>query len=433
MRISEHSMTKKNIALISYNWANHFSLALGYLKAYALKDDFIGKRCDIEIIDFDTVGLNVQQVIYYLSQRRPIIIGFSCYCWNIEKVLDTARIYKTLYPETNIVLGGPEVAPIGPKYLREYPFLDIVIKGEGEVTFAELLKYYLGRGSLDEIAGICYRHNGQVIENSDRPPIEDLSDIPSPYLEKILVPRDKVSYIETYRGCIFKCHYCYEGKNLPKLRFFPDDRVRREIELFLSYPDIKTFHFVDTIFNFRKDRLEKIAGMIASANRYGAELRTVEIIAEFLDEETVQLFKKANVRSIETGPQTVNEDTLKNVNRFYKGEQFKKGVRLLEESGIEVTTDLIIGLPGDTFFKFVKSVKEIINLRPTTIVFSILHVLPGTVLYEKSNEFGLKFDDKAPHLVLSAPNFPYEDIDKAVIMAFSLDKEYNLRPQPTSI
>jgi len=421
-------MPKKKIALISYNWANHFSLALGYLKAYALQDHFIRQNTDIEIIDFDTEGLNVQQVIYYLSQRKPDIVGFSCYCWNVEKVLDTARILKTIHPDIKIVLGGPEVGPIGAKYLREHSFLDVVIKGEGEITFSELLEYYLGQAGIEEIAGITYRSNGQVIENPDRPPIENLSEIPSPYLEGILIPRDKVTYIETYRGCIFKCHYCFEGKNLPKLRFFPDERVKKEIDFIMSHPEIKTFHFVDTVFNFRKDRLEKIAGMIASANRYGAELRTVEIIAEFVDKETVELFKKAHVRSIETGPQTVNEDTLKNVNRFYKAEQFRNGVRLLEDNGIEVTADLIIGLPGDTFFKFVKSVKTLMDMKPTTLVFSILHVLPGTILYEKSKEFDLKFDDKAPHLVLSAPDFPFEDIDKAVIMAYSLDKEYNIKP-----
>jgi len=75
----------------------------------------------------------------------------------------------------------------------------------------------------------------------------------------------------------------------------------------------------------------------------------------------------------------------------------------------------------------VNSARTLIDMNPTTIVFSILHVLPGTILYEKSNEFGLKFDDKAPHLVLSTPDFPFEDIDKAVIMAYSLDKEYNIK------
>jgi coproporphyrinogen III oxidase-like Fe-S oxidoreductase len=158
------------------------------------------------------------------------------------------------------------------------------------------------------------------------------------------------------------------------------------------------------------------------------ELRTVEIIAEFVDEETVTFFQKANVKSVETGPQTVHRDTLKQVNRYYREEKFKRGIRLLEKSGIEVITDLIIGLPGDTFFKFANSAMTIMNMKPSTIVFSILHVLPGTVLYEKSREFNLKFDDKAPHLILSAPDFPYEDIDKAVVMAYSLDKEYNIRP-----
>jgi radical SAM superfamily enzyme YgiQ (UPF0313 family) len=426
-------MNKKKVVLISFNWANHFSLALGYLKVYALKDTFIRENAEIEIIDFDTEMLNVQQVVYYLSQIRPDIVGFSSYCWNIDKVLDTARIIKTIYPQIQIVFGGPEVGPIGPKYMRENHFIDVIIKGEGEITFAELLKHYLGKGRREEIAGISYRLNGQIHENPERPPIEDLSAIPSPYLEGILVPRDRVTYIETYRGCIFRCRYCFEGKNLPKLRFFPEERVKREIELILGHQEIKSFHFVDTVFNFRKERLERLVGMIADANRFGTELRTVEIIAEFVDQETVDLFKRANVKSTETGPQTVNEDTLKNVNRFYRGEKFRNGIRLLEQNGIEVTTDLIIGLPGDNFFKFVISAKTLIDMKPSTIVFSILHVLPGTVLYEKSGDFGLKFDDKAPHLVLSAPDFPYEDIDKAVIMAYSLDKEYNIKPSSGSV
>jgi|WetSurSiteA1Bulk_404760.scaffolds.fasta_scaffold00943_7 radical SAM superfamily enzyme YgiQ (UPF0313 family) len=421
-------MSKKKVILLSFNWANHFSLALGYLKSYALKDSFIRDTADIEIIDFDTEMLNVQQVVYYLAQFRPDLIGFSCYCWNISKVLDTARIIKTIYPEIKIVLGGPEAGPIGEKYLRENPYIDFVVKGEGEITFSELLKWHAGEGRLEDIHGITFRHNGQIQANPDRSPIENLGEIPSPYLEGILAPRDKVTYIETYRGCMFKCHYCFEGKNIPRLRFFPEDRVRREIELVMSHPEIRSFHFVDTVFNCRKEYLRKTVEMISRANRHGAELRTVEIIAEFVDEETIALFKQANIKSIETGPQTVHKDTLQNVNRYFNEEKFRNAVRLLEANGIEVTSDLIIGLPGDNFFKFAKSVKTIMDMHPSNIVFSILHVLPGTVLYEKSEGFGLKFDDKAPHLVLSAPDFPYEDIDKAVIMAYSLDKEYNIRP-----
>ena len=425
-------MAKKKVILISFNYANHFSLALGYLKTYAQKETFILQNTEIVIIDFDTEMHDVRQVVYYLSQSKPDIIGFSCFCWSINKVLETARVVKTIFPRIKIILGGPEVGPIASKYLVENSFIDIIVKGEGEATFAELLKYYLGRGRLEEIQGISYRVDKQVSENPDRPLIEDLGEIPSPYLEGVLIPRDKVTYLETYRGCIFRCGYCFEGKNFPRPRFFPEDRIRREIEFIMSNPEIKSFHFVDPIFNLKKERLGKLVEILSAANRFGTELRTIEIIAEFVDEESIDLFKKANIRSVETGPQTVNKDTLKNVNRYYDEEKFKKAVRLLEGNRIEVLTDLIIGLPGDNFFKFVKSAKTLIAMKPTTIIFSILHVLPGTILYEQSQTFGLKFDEKAPHLVLDTPTFPYEEIDKAVVMAYSLDKEYNIKPASDS-
>lgn len=416
----------KKILLLSFNWAGHFSLALGYLKAYAIKNRYIRENSDIEIIDFDTESLDNQQVIYYILQNKPDVIGFSCYCWNINKVLDISRIIKKILPDIKIILGGPEVGPISQKYLKENKFIDVIVKGEGEITFSELVESFFGEKRLEEIKGISYRKNGDIYENEDREPIDDLSIVPSPYIEGILKPKDKVTYIETYRGCIFKCYYCFEGKRLTNLRFFPEERVKKEIEFVLSYPEVKSFHFVDTIFNFRKDRLKWLCETISSANIYNTELRTVEVILEFVDEETIELFKKANVKSVETGPQTINEDTLKNVNRFYKEEKFFKGVRLLEENGIEVTCDLIIGLPGDSFFKFYRSARKIMDMKPYNIVFSILHVLPGTVLYEKSDYYSLNFDDKAPHLVLGTPEFSYEDIDKSVIMAYSLEKEYNI-------
>jgi radical SAM superfamily enzyme len=150
-------------------------------------------------------------------------------------------------------------------------------------------------------------------------------------------------------------------------------------------------------------------------------------MAELVDQEVVQLLKKAHVVSVETGPQTVNRETLQTVNRYFDREKFEHGIKLLLNEGIEVLTDLIIGLPGDNLFRFVTSIKAMMNLKPSTIVFSILHVLPGTQLYAESDTIGLQFDEKAPHLVLQNRTFPYVEIDKAVIMSLSVGKEYNLK------
>ncbi len=421
-------MKKVKVTLISFNWANHFSLANGCLKAFAEKDRVIAENADIQIVDFDAEDHDVRQALYYLSRERPDIVGFSSYCWNMDKVLELSRLLKQLNPHTKIVLGGPEVGPIARKCMTENPAVDVVVMGEGEVTFQELLRSYLDQGKpMASIKGITYRQDGKILSTEQRPLMDDLGDIPSPYLTGILTPRDRVTYLETYRGCPYKCAFCFEGKNFPKLRFFPEERIRREIELVTSNPNISTFHVVDSVFNLKKSRLRRIAQMFNEANRSGAGLTTVEVMAELVDEETVELLKKANVLSVETGPQTVNTDTIKNISRYYRKEKFNRGIKLLLDGGIEVLTDLIIGLPGDNFFRFLRSAKAMIRLKPTTIVFSILHVLPGTELYANADRFGLLFDDKAPHLVLKNDTFPYDEIDKAVVLAVSMEREYKLK------
>jgi radical SAM superfamily enzyme YgiQ (UPF0313 family) len=346
----------------------------------------------------------------------------------MEKILSLTRFLKQLDPKVKIILGGPEVGPTAQKYMTENPAIDSVVVGEGEVTFQELLRSYLGTGtSLAQVKGIVYRENDRIVNTETRPPCANLEDIPSPYLTGILRPRDEVTYIETYRGCPYRCAFCYEGKNFPELRFFPEERIQKEIELIMSIPSIRSFHIVDSVFNLKKERLRRLAQIFSHANKFGTALRTVEVMAESIDEETVTLLKKANVVSIETGPQTVNENTLKIINRYFEKEKFQRGITLLLKGGIEVLIDLIIGLPGDNFFRFGTSIKAMMHLNPTTIVFSALHVLPGTDLYTESDKLGLQFDEKAPHLVLQNSTFPYDELDKAVVMAVSVGKEYNLK------
>jgi radical SAM superfamily enzyme YgiQ (UPF0313 family) len=112
--------------------------------------------------------------------------------------------------------------------------------------------------------------------------------------------------------------------------------------------------------------------------------------------------------------------------RPQRPDAFARGIRLLREAGIEVLCDLIIGLPGDNFFRFAQSIREVMALRPTVLVFSVLHVLPGTELHEHADRYGLRFDSRAPHLVIDVDTFPFAEIDRAVLMSVPVAKEYNL-------
>jgi radical SAM superfamily enzyme YgiQ (UPF0313 family) len=415
------------LAINVHNSYHYYSLALGFLKAYALKDKVVSKYADIEIMDFCVRCNDVEQILFYIAESVPDVIGLSCYCWNAGQISDLARLAKQVIPRLKVVVGGPEVGPAADQYLQENKAIDVIVRGEGEATFSEVLKHYItGQPPLAKIPGISYRENGQVVHNVDRALIENLDDIPSPYLTGVLRPRDKVTYIETYRGCVYKCAYCFEGKNYEKLRFFSLERVEQEIRCILDNPYVNSFSFIDPVFNLKKERFDDILSLIAKLNSHRKQLHTIEIMTELLSEKSVAGLKKAGVVSIETGPQSAHPETIKNVKRFFDRSKFVGGIKLLKKEKIKILCDLILGLPGDNFFRFSKSIKFVMALQPETIIFSTLHVLPGSYLFENADEFKLRFDQKAPHYVLSNYSFPYEELIKAQVMAKSVGKEYNL-------
>ncbi|MBW2107550.1 MAG: B12-binding domain-containing radical SAM protein [Deltaproteobacteria bacterium] len=418
---------KRRVLLVAYNAAGHDSLALGYIKAYALKDSAVARKTDIEILNFSNEQNDVRQALYYITDFKPHLVGFSCYCWSMGKILELARSLKQIMPEVPLVAGGPEVGPIAEQYLREHLCLDVVVHDEGEAVFADLLKFYLAkRGRLASIAGISFRDGDTIIRNEMRSPIQDLGEIPSPYLTGALIPRDGVTYVQSFRGCPFRCGFCYEAGRHKGLRFFPYERVQAEIELIMDTPEIRTFHFVDSVFNLNATHLGKIADLLESANRYHTRLRTIEVFTETMDEHAVQSLVRAGVQSVETGPQTAIVETQKRIGRYFDPQKFTNGVRLMQEAGISVWCDLIVGLPGDNFFRCATSVAFVMNLEPAHIVMSILHVLPGTPLFNEASRFGLAFDPAPPHYVVANDTFPFEQIYEAVLFSASVSKEYNL-------
>lgn len=421
-------MNETRVLLSTFNshHPNHyFSLALGFLKAYALKDKVIEKNVKIEIVDFCVECNSAEQVLLYLSSAKPDILALACYIWNANTTYRLIRLAKQVLPNMKIVLGGPEVGPDAKGVLSRNPAADVVVRGEGEATFAELLKFFTTKkGNLANIQGITYRKAGEILSSPDRPLIENLDDIPSPYLTGAILPKDQVTYLETYRGCPYNCSYCYEGKHYGKLRHFSKDRVWKEIEMVMKTQTVQSFSFVDPVFNLSPKKTKELTRMLAEANTRGVSLHTIEMATETMDEKTVTDFKAASVVSVETGPQSVNEETLKTINRGFNKEKFSRGVTLCVDNGFKVLCDLIIGLPGDDFFKFIRSVRYVMSLKPAVIIFSTLNVLPGTDLYNRREELGLTFNEEAPHQILSNSTFPYRQMRKAEVLATSLAKEY---------
>jgi len=418
---------RRRILLVSFNVAGHDSLALGYIKAFALKDPAVSRRTQIDILGFANEEGNVRQALYYMTEFKPHLIGFSCYVWSMGTILELARSVKQIMPQVPLIAGGPEVGPRADQYLEEHPALDVVVHDEGEAVFLDLIRHFFaGKGQLEDIAGISFRRGQNVVRNTGRAPMKDLDEIPSPYLTGVLMPRDGVTYLQSFRGCPFRCGFCYEAGRHKMLRFFSYDRLKAEVALVMGDPNIRSFHFVDSVFNLNPKHLGKLSRLLQNANRYNTVLRTIEVFTEQVDEETVRSLVRAGVQSVETGPQTAIAETQKRIGRYFDAKKFSRGVRLMQEAGIHVWCDLIIGLPGDNFFRCVHSVAFTMALKPAQIVISILHVLPGTPLFEKAEHFGLAFDPYPPHYVIANDSFPFDQIYNAVLFSSSAAKEYNV-------
>jgi len=419
--------TPLKTVLIGLNSPGYQSLALGYVRAYAQSDERLKGRVAFQTIDL-TVDIDPWWIAYRALPLEPDVVGISVTCWNARSVFDLCRIIRAASPRTRIVLGGPEVGPVASETLEAHPEVDMIVRGEGEITFAEVL-YALTRGrDVSRVAGLTSRRpDGFVVSAPDRALIADLDSIPSPYLSGVMEPVDGGAYLETYRGCPHRCGYCFEGKGYGRVRSFSKERVQAEIETLAGSHGVSSFSFIDPVFNLTSERLEWLSAALATYAADGLRLHTVEVDIERVDDHAAGLLHAAGVRSVETGPQSIGDDALAQCRRTFDAKRFADGVAALRRAGISVECDLIIGLPGDSVPDFFEGIRFCLSLDPGKVQTSTLHVLPGTDLWNRASELGLAFDPEPPHEIISTPTISYVEMRRAEVRATWIQRQYESR------
>lgn len=412
--------------LLALNSPGYRSLALGYLRAYAKADSALAGRVAFETLDLDT-DVDPWWVAWRVLGLEPDVLGISVTCWNARHVYEVCRIVASVRPECAIVLGGPEVGPDAEDVLARHPEVRVVVRGEGEVTFASLLAELARGGKAWRVDGITLRKGDEVVSTADRALVANLDDLPSPYLTGVLAPVDGGAYLETYRGCPHRCAYCFEGKGYGRIRSFSDARIAAEIDAVATAPGMSTFSFIDPVFNLTDERLAKLAGWMAPHVSHGVRLHTIEVDIERIDAASAATLRAAGVASVETGPQTVGERALAACSRPLHREKFAAGVEALRGAGISCECDLIVGLPGDEVYDFLAGLRFCFGLDPGKVQSSTLHVLPGTELWERAAELGLEFDGEPPHEVIATPDVGFRDLRRAEVLASSLQSVYRAR------
>jgi Radical SAM superfamily/B12 binding domain len=326
-----------------------------------------------------------------LLSRKPDLVGFSVYSWNLERSLFMARRLKEAYG-VKIVLGGPEVT--ADNSLIASGFVDFRVYGEGEIAFVRLIQ---DQGFWqNQAAGDCAAH---IFASS-----------PSPYLSDLLEPDiENLMMLETQRGCPYRCGYCYYNKSRDRLVFLEEKHVLRGVQWALDHR-IRELYLLDPSLNARPG-LKFLLKKIARLNKDRRLVIFSEIRAEAIDVELAELFAAAGFNWFEIGLQSTNPRALKLMRRPTDLKKFVRGVTLLQDRGITPGIDLILGLPGDDLDGFRQTVDFVVDhqLQEDVQVFP-LSVLPGTEFRRRSRELGLQYTSHAPYTVVETASFSQDDM-----------------------
>ena len=399
----------------------HASLSIWCLAAGVR--EFSKKTHDISIEE-STINGNIEAFAHKIISKKPDVVAFSCYIWNIAKTLEICRIIKENC-DSKIILGGPEVAYRSKAVLEEYAFIDFILSGEGEWTFPNFLDNI--NGDLSVVSGLTYRHNGEIIVVPEK---EYTDTPPSPFSEEFFNKLNgRIAYIETARGCPYRCAFCLSGRCSP-LRFFEMDRVKENI-IKLAKSGTQTVKFVDRTFNANEKRANEILNFIKE--HYGKEIPQkvcfhFEIAGDILRDSTLEILSSMPYGAVqlEIGMQSFNEAVLKTINRKTNTKKLIENIKkLIGYGNMHIHIDLIAGLTGEDLESFKNSFNIGYSLKAHMLQMGFLKLLYGADMRENRDKYPCEFNAEPPYEVISTPCLSENEIKMLKNCEDALDRLYN--------
>ena len=300
------------------------------------------------------------------------VVGFSAYVWNVRLSLAIACELKARRPEVIVVFGGPQVPDRADSFLRENPYVDIVCHGEGEATFTSILDACAER-DFSQVHGASFLDGDRFVHQPRASRIAKLADVPSPFLEGefdallAAYPDEQwVAMWETNRGCPFSCSFCDWGSaTSSKVYRFEMDRLQAEID-WMAANRIGFVFCCDANFGMLKRDIDIAQAVVASKERTGFpfsfSVQNTKNAVERGYRVQKLLNQSLNAYGATISLQSLSPQTLTNIKRDnISSEAFQELQRRFARDGVYTYTDLIIGLPGDTYDTFADGLSRVIE------------------------------------------------------------------------
>ena len=385
--------------------------------------EFSENTYDILVME-STINSDAEAFADKIINEKPYVVAFSCYIWNIKKTLEICSMIKRNH-DCKIILGGPEAAYRPKDILERYEFIDFVLSGEGEWTFPDFLDNM--NGDLSFATGLTYRKNNEIITIHEK----NYADTPpSPFCDEFFKSLNgRITYIETARGCPYRCAFCLSGRCSP-LRFFDIQRVKNDI-IKLSQSGTQTVKFVDRTFNANAKRANEI--LIFIKENYGKEIPEnvcfhFEIAGDILKESTLEILSSmpCGAVQLEIGMQSFNEETLKIINRKTDTNKLIENIRkLISFNNMHIHIDLIAGLTGEDLKSFKNSFNIAYSFKAHMLQIGFLKLLYGADMRENREKYPCTFTDEPPYEVTSTPWLSFDEIKMLKNCEDAVDRLYN--------
>ncbi|ADX68746.1 B12-binding domain-containing radical SAM protein [Weeksella virosa] len=390
----------------------HLNLAIRILY------DLTHERGNIDWKEF-TIKSNFQSVAEECS--RYDVVCFSCYIWNITQTLEVAKLIKGLSPDTKILLGGPEVSYEYDEIIA-LDCVDFIIVGEGEIPFEEFLDHY---PEVEKVSNLVYKKNKEVFFNKQNITF-DINRLEgrNPYIYDD--PKElaqKVCYIETSRGCPYKCEFCLASLD-NKMRYLPTETIHENLLYLMKHG--KTIKFLDRTFNIKRDFTISLFQFILENYREGNVFQ-FEITADIVHPDIIKFVNEyvpKNLFRFEIGIQTVNQASNREVSRKQNFDKTSNVILQLKDK-IEMHLDLIVGLPLEYLQDLKYSFESTFKLYPPELQLGFLKFLKGTPVRQKYENYGYKFDPAPPYQIIESNFLSQKDLANITALEHALEIYWN--------
>ncbi len=346
-----------------YGNSVYFPYAAGSLIAYAFKNESIESEYSFK--GFVYKKIDIDKVL--ASMEEPCFVGFSCYVWNYEYNKVLAQKIKEKYPQCKIAFGGHQVNRDSD--VLKTDFVDYCLFGEGEEIFKKLLLSFIGKESIEKIPNIMYKKDGEIFFTEKMR--VDIPERISPYLEGYfdeLVEKEELAFsaiLETNRGCPNKCAFCDWGNEKAKVRLYDIETVRAEID-WMSEKKIEYCYCADANFGLFERDEDIIEYMIEKHDENGFPEKFQATYSKNNSETVFRINKRLNDVGMCKGAtlsfQSLHQHVLDNIYRKNMPiESFHELMSLYNKNGIGAYSEIILGLPGETYESFRDGMEQLLE------------------------------------------------------------------------